>query len=81
MKHLTCQGNCQEAGGCDGPVSTVVVSRLGEMDLCDYAVKGYEYMGFVVSYVHDRPFSDPDNDRPDVDLEVLRQLGHFMENT
>jgi hypothetical protein len=78
MKRLICEGCCEALGGCYGPLRVVVVSRIGEMRLCAAAKAGFEAAGYVVSDINVK-YSDNDSLRPDVDEEILRQLGHFLK--
>lgn len=77
MKPLLCEGMCEFFQGCHGPVRTVVVSRIGECNLCSTGVAAFEASGAVVSEIYAK-FSDNDNLRPEVDSDILRQLGHYL---
>lgn len=76
MRAIECQG-CGELG-CDAPVRLMIVSRVGERYLCESAAARYEEAGFVVSDVYAQ-YSDPDSDRPEIDRDVLRALGHHLK--
>jgi hypothetical protein len=76
MKPLICEGMCEFFGGCHGPVRAVVVSRIGECNLCTTGIEAFRASGAAVSEIYHR-VSD-DNNRPEVDSDILRQLGHYL---
>ena len=51
-QEMKCEGACDLFGGCHGGVNTVIVSRMGEMNLCGAAGAAYEAGGFVVSPIY-----------------------------
>jgi hypothetical protein len=77
-QQLECEGLCENFGGCSGPVRTVVVSRMGERDLCQYAIGGFIGAGYVVSDIYADAYAG-ENNRQAPDEDVLRALGHFLK--
>lgn len=51
MKKLECDGCCETFDGCEGEVRAVVVSRVGERNLCMAACASFEAVGYVVSCI------------------------------
>lgn len=77
-KAISCEG-CGDFG-CEAPVRLVVVSRVGELWLCDSAIGRYEDANYVVSEVYCHSYYDADAARPEVDSDILRQLGHYLKD-
>lgn len=75
-RKMACEGCCEALGGCYGEVLTVVVSRVGELNLCKAAVEGFQAAEYVVSNLHTKYVGE--NNRGEPDSEVLRALGHFL---